>query len=246
MKRAHSPAPIVFAVADLNWPMAGRFCSTKSAKSPRRLQAKLLRVLQENTFERVGSSSRQQVDVRVIATTNRDLEAALKEGKFRQDLFYRLNVVPIELPPLRQRARRYPRTVPAFPAWHRQAREQARFGISSPEAMRVLQRYNWPGNVRELQNIIERAGVLETEPGVIRAATDRAVAEDRPSRQREHRGAGGQAAGGHREAGDPQHAATVQRPSNQNRAARLGSACATLGMKLKRWREEGELIEASA
>jgi DNA-binding NtrC family response regulator len=124
------------------------------------LQAKLLRVLQESTFERVGSSVSQQVDVRVIATTNRDLEAAVEEGKFRRDLFYRLNVVPIQLPPLRQRSEDVPELCRHF--LHQIARrENSPFRHMEHEAVRLLQRYPWPGNVRELQNIIERASVLE-------------------------------------------------------------------------------------
>src|SRR4051812_14524601 len=134
------------------------------------LQAKLLRVLQESQFERVGSSISQQVDVRVIATTNRDLAASVAEGKFRQDLFYRLNVVPIELPPLRQRTEDVPELCRHF--LHQVAkRENSVFRHIEPEAVRLLQRYPWPGNVRELQNIVERATVLETDPAVVRAAT---------------------------------------------------------------------------
>ena len=134
------------------------------------LQAKLLRVLQESQFERVGSSISQSVDVRVIATSNRDLEACVEEGKFRQDLFYRLNVVPMDLPPLRQRTEDIPELCRHF--LHQIARrENTPFRHVEPEAIRLLQRYPWPGNVRELQNIIERAAVLEPEPGVIRAAT---------------------------------------------------------------------------
>lgn len=134
------------------------------------LQAKLLRVLQENCFERVGSSTTQMVDVRVIATTNRDLEQEVSAGRFRQDLFYRLNVVPIELPPLRERTEDIPELVKHF--LHRIARrDQQAFKHIEPEAIRLLQKYPWPGNVRELQNIIERAVILETDPAVIRAET---------------------------------------------------------------------------
>src|SRR2546423_2023950 len=134
------------------------------------LQAKLLRVLQENQFERVGSSICQQVDVRVIATTNRDLEQSVSEGKFRRDLFYRLNVVPIELAPLRQRVEDIPDLCRHF--LHQIAkRENKPYRHIESEAVRMLQRYHWPGNIRELQNIIERAGVLEADPCVIRAAT---------------------------------------------------------------------------
>src|SRR5207253_9664659 len=130
------------------------------------LQAKLLRVLQESQFERVGSSLTQQVDVRVVATTNRNLEAAVAEGKFRQDLYYRLNVVPIELPPLRKRLDDIPELCRHF--LHQiSKRDRSPFRHIESEAVRLFQRYDWPGNVRELQNILERACVLETEPGVI-------------------------------------------------------------------------------
>src|SRR5256714_6903705 len=134
------------------------------------LQAKLLRVLQENQFERVGSSLSLQVDVRLVATTNRNLEAEVASGKFRQDLYYRLNVVPIELPALKRRLEDVPELCRHF--LHQIAkREKSVFRHLESEAIRLLQRYEWPGNVRELQNIIERACVLEIEPGVIRAAT---------------------------------------------------------------------------
>ena len=134
------------------------------------LQAKLLRVLQENQFERVGSSLTQQVDVRVIATTNRNLEEEVAAGKFRQDLYYRLNVVPIELPSLRNRLEDIPELSRHF--LHLVAkREKNSFRHIEADALRVFQRYAWPGNVRELQNIVERAIVLESAPGIIRAQT---------------------------------------------------------------------------
>ncbi len=132
------------------------------------LQAKLLRVLQESCFERVGSSLTQQVDVRVIATTNRNLERCVEEGDFRRDLFYRLNVVPIEIPPLRNRLEDIPDLCRHF-IHQASKREKAPFRHIESEAISMLQHYDWPGNVRELQNIIERAVVLENEPGVIRA-----------------------------------------------------------------------------
>src|SRR3954468_3405729 len=113
------------------------------------LQAKLLRVLQESQFERVGSSMTQQVDVRVVATTNRDLEKEVEAGKFRGDLFYRLNVVPIELPPLRYRLEDIPELARHF--LHLVAkRDKDPFRHIEPDAIRVMQRYSWPGNVREL------------------------------------------------------------------------------------------------
>ncbi|MCA8962652.1 MAG: sigma-54-dependent Fis family transcriptional regulator, partial [Planctomycetes bacterium] len=125
------------------------------------LQAKLLRVLQERTFERVGSSTPIGVDVRVIATTNRDLASEVSRGSFRQDLYYRLNVLPLHLPPLRERRDDVRLLAPAFVerTCIREGRNPVRF---SPEAMDLLVSYSWPGNVRELHNLCERAVVLCT------------------------------------------------------------------------------------
>lgn len=208
------------------------------------LQAKLLRVLQENQFERVGSSMTQEIDVRVIATSNRDLEESVREGKFRQDLFYRLNVVPIDLPPLRQRAEDVPDLCRHF--LHQIAkRENKAFRHIEPEALRALQKYNWPGNVRELQNIIERAHVLERDPGLIRGATVEPwlVNKDIAGTNVDHL------------AGKPLAdiekkviLSTLQqfRGHRIKTAQALGIGVRTLGMKLKKWREEGELVEAGA
>lgn len=125
------------------------------------IQAKLLRVLQERSFERVGSSTSIGVDVRVIATSNRDLPSSVARGEFRQDLFFRLNVLPIHVPPLRDRAEDVPHLVEHFVGHfcRREGRPPLRF---DPAAMSLLQSYHWPGNVRELQNICERAVVLNT------------------------------------------------------------------------------------
>ncbi|HLL88465.1 MAG TPA: sigma-54 dependent transcriptional regulator, partial [Tepidisphaeraceae bacterium] len=123
------------------------------------LQAKLLRVLQEGCFERVGSSLSVDVDVRVVATSNRDLEKEVADGKFRQDLFFRLNVVPIDLPPLRQRPDDIPDLARHFLSMVAR-KEKSAFRHIEAEAVRLLQRYSWPGNVRELENVIERALVL--------------------------------------------------------------------------------------
>jgi len=123
------------------------------------LQAKLLRVLQEGQFERVGASISLQVDVRVIATTNRDLTQSVETGDFRQDLYYRLNVLPIHLPPLRDRLEDIPLLADHFlqQVAQREGGEAKRF---NDQALELMQRYRWPGNVRELQNICERASVL--------------------------------------------------------------------------------------
>lgn len=128
------------------------------------IQAKLLRVLQERAFERVGSSLTIGVDVRVIATSNRDLPAAAAQGEFRQDLFFRLNVLPVRLPPLRERAEDVPLLAAHFLA--EVARREGRQGVRFDEgALALLRAYTWPGNVRELQNICERAVVLRCAPG---------------------------------------------------------------------------------
>ena len=123
------------------------------------VQAKLLRVLQEREFERVGGTRTIKVDVRVIATTNRQLEQSVERGEFRQDLFFRLNVVPIHVPPLRERREDVP-----YLARHFVQRFARKHGVRvkglSDECLRALDRHHWPGNVRELQNVIERAVIL--------------------------------------------------------------------------------------
>ncbi|HWP66254.1 MAG TPA: sigma 54-interacting transcriptional regulator [Candidatus Limnocylindria bacterium] len=123
---------------------------------PLELQAKLLRVLQEGEFERVGSSATQRVDVRIVAATNRDLERAVERGEFREDLFYRLNVFPVRLPPLRERGDDVVLLADAFAA-RVAARLGRRVAPLDAEGARLLQAHHWPGNVRELQNVIERA-----------------------------------------------------------------------------------------
>jgi len=126
---------------------------------PGSIQVKLLRVLQEREFERLGGTRTLKVDVRLVAATNRDLRAALEEGTFREDLYYRLNVVPIDIPPLRERKEDIPELVNLFLA--RASAESGKgFSGVSPDAMQLLMRHHWPGNVRELQNIVERAAAL--------------------------------------------------------------------------------------
>lgn len=127
---------------------------------PQLLQAKLLRVLQERTFERLGGTLQIKTDVRVIAASNRDLAREVADKRFREDLFYRLNVFPISLPPLRERIDAIPQLVRHFCArFSASAGARRPVGITS-EALTLLQQHNWPGNVRELQNIIERGVIL--------------------------------------------------------------------------------------
>jgi len=132
------------------------------------IQAKLLRVLQERTFERVGSSLSIGIDVRVVATSNRDLPRSVGKGEFRQDLFFRLNVLPIHLPPLRDRAEDLPELARHFLAITAR-REGKPVKAIADDALTAMQYYTWPGNVRELQNICERAAVLCTGPVIERA-----------------------------------------------------------------------------
>jgi transcriptional regulator with PAS, ATPase and Fis domain len=120
------------------------------------LQMKLLRVLQEREFERVGDSHTTKVDVRVIAATNSDLAQMVAEGEFRQDLYYRLNVIPVKLPPLRERKEDIPLLVQHFLSATRSPADPSSAKTMSQEAMRRLMAYAWPGNVRQLENTIER------------------------------------------------------------------------------------------
>jgi transcriptional regulator with GAF, ATPase, and Fis domain len=132
---------------------------------PAPLQPKLLRVLQEQEFERLGSTRTQRVDVRLVAATNRDLEDMVERGGFRVDLFYRLNVFPIELPPLRHRCGDVPALVTYFVEGFSR-RIGKRIDTIPPETMAAFEAYEWPGNVRELQNVVERAVIL-ADAGVL-------------------------------------------------------------------------------
>jgi DNA-binding NtrC family response regulator len=135
-------------------------------------QAKLLRVIQEREFRPVGSSDVVRVDVRILAATNQELKRAVDEGRFREDLYYRLNVINIVIPPLRERKEDIPLLIEHF--FDKYCRENEKYlngeGHSilhfEPDAMQILMEHNWPGNVRELENVVERAVVLATQPTV--------------------------------------------------------------------------------
>jgi transcriptional regulator with GAF, ATPase, and Fis domain len=135
------------------------------------LQVKLLRVLQEREFERVGGTRTIKVDIRLLTATNRDLEDLIAKGLFRQDLFYRLNVLQLEMPPLRQRQEDIPLLANYFAVKYGEKCNRKITGMSA-DAQKYLLAYDWPGNVRELENTIERAVVLGT--------TDRILPEDLP------------------------------------------------------------------
>jgi formate hydrogenlyase transcriptional activator len=132
---------------------------------PLELQPKLLRVLQEREFEKVGGNRTIRVDVRIVAATNQDLHQMVRERRFRADLFYRLNVFPITLPPLRERPDDIPLLVQHFMFKYASRMSKEINGISE-RAMEVLRRHNWPGNVRELQNVVERAVIMSSGPNL--------------------------------------------------------------------------------
>src|SRR5256885_10393873 len=130
------------------------------------MQVKLLRVLQERKFRRVGGLEEMQADIRVIAATNQDLSKRVADGRFREDLFYRINVIGIHLPPLRDRREDIPLLAEHFLTKYGEQMEKRVSGISH-DAMQLLKQYDWPGNIRELENTIERAVALEATPSIL-------------------------------------------------------------------------------
>jgi formate hydrogenlyase transcriptional activator len=158
----------------------GTLFMDEAGELPLETQVKLLRVLQEQELERVGSATVTKVDVRLVAATNRDLEREVREGRFRADLFYRLNVFPIRIPPLRERPEDFPLLVAHFLAqFQRKLGKPLR--EMAPASLEQMRRYPWPGNIRELQNVLERACVLARGPVValadpLRAPPGRAAA----------------------------------------------------------------------
>ena len=144
------------------------------------IQSKLLRVLQEREFEPLGAERTQRVDVRVIAATNRDLKQMVADGKFQEDLYYRLNVIPIGIPALRDRREDVPILIEHFVEKHRQRTGKRIDGVDA-EVTQALERYDWPGNVRELENTIERAVVLAIGPLITAASISLLGATSTPS-----------------------------------------------------------------
>jgi two-component system nitrogen regulation response regulator NtrX len=132
-------------------------------------QAKVLRVLQETRFERIGGEEQISVDVRVISATNKDIKEQIRKGKFREDLYFRINVVPIVVPPLRERIADLPELAAYFmEKFKRPSEKKPR--VVSPEAMKLLAAYHWPGNIRELKNFVERVNIMTEEPEISAAA----------------------------------------------------------------------------
>ena len=143
------------------------------------MQVKLLRVLQERRFRRVGGLEELQADIRVIAATNQDLTKAVAEGRFREDLFYRINVIPIALPPLRERREDIPLLAEHFLAKYAEQMGKAGDRHLARRAMDLLVRHDWPGNIRELENVIERAVALEATPTILPESLPPAIARRR-------------------------------------------------------------------
>jgi transcriptional regulator with PAS, ATPase and Fis domain len=151
---AASAKPGKFELAD-----QGTIFLDEIGEIPRDMQVKLLQVLQDQTFERVGGIKTIQVDVRIIAATNRDLIKEIKEGNFREDLYYRLNVVPIKMPPLRERKEDI---IPLTHYFLDRFNDKLNMDIKGidPQVLECFKKYNWPGNIRELENLVERIILL--------------------------------------------------------------------------------------
>jgi transcriptional regulator with PAS, ATPase and Fis domain len=201
------------------------------------LQAKLLRVLQEREFERVGSSVTRQVDVRSIATTNRDLPEMIEEGKFREDLYYRLNVVPIQLPPLTQRSADDLEVLSEYFLRRCADRDGRSVRIMSKSALALLKSYSWPGNVRELENLMERISILGTDEIItdeaIRAALNVGQSATRAQKSNLNMEDNMSLENMERKL----IVKTLEKFSGhrQKTAQSLGIGIRTLGMKIKRW-----------
>jgi transcriptional regulator with GAF, ATPase, and Fis domain len=202
---------------------------------PLPIQAKILRVLQAREFEPVGSNRTQKVDVRIITATNRDLEKMVREGRFRDDLYYRLNVFQLVLPPLRERLEDLPLLADFF---LKKYGEKNRRGVITlaPEALQAFRHYSWPGNIRELENIIER-GVILCQGGVL-------TREDLPPALQQQ--FGWPAAGGETEPGLPDLERqliirTLERVAGQRQQAAeiLGISLDELNLKIRSYGLEG-------
>jgi len=202
------------------------------------LQAKLLRVLQEGEFERVGSSTTRRANVRVIATTNRDLEQSVTKKRFRGDLYYRLNVLPIHLPPLRRRGRDIRALADHFLKDIAARAGRKRLNVTE-DAYSLLEEYHWPGNIRELENLCQRAVVLvndgpltsEVVRGWLQSTATSSLTSPqlRPGRMLEDM-----------ERRLIEEVLAQNNGHRQRTAKTLGMGVRTLGMKLKQWREEAE------
>jgi transcriptional regulator with PAS, ATPase and Fis domain len=205
------------------------------AELPLPIQAKILRVLQAREFEPVGSNRTQKVDVRIITATNRDLEKMVREGLFRDDLYYRLNVFPLVMPPLRERLEDLPVLADFF--LRRYGMKNRRGVITlAPEALQAFRRYSWPGNIRELENVIER-GVIVCQGNVL-------TREDLPAAlqpQGEWQAAGGEGEPGLPELERQLISRTLEKVAGQRQQAAeiLGISLDELNLKIRSYGLEG-------
>ena len=194
MRREHSRARSARKSDGWNLPTKARLLLDEVGEIPLELQPKLLRVLQDREFERLGGTKTIRVDVRLIASTNRDLVQAVAEKEFREDLFYRLHVFPLHLPALRDRAEDIPMLISYF-LEKCAVRLHKRIEVVPPEAIEAMMQWTWPGNIRELENFIERSVILSegnrlnAPLGELREVESRRVAESEGTlrdREREH------------------------------------------------------------
>ena len=205
---------------------------------PPTMQVKLLRVLQERKYRRVGGTEEASSNIRVIAATNRDLPKRVSEGKFREDLFYRLNVIPVEMPALRERVDDIPLIAEHFLAKYTREMDKPIEGFS-PEVLAALRAYPWPGNVRELENMVERAVALESEHTIQFGTLPENLREGRPATSRS--GGQGDTAG---ETGDgfslERHLQDIERSHLERALEREGGvqtkAAAILGLSFRQFR----------
>ena len=164
---ARSPAPMRPRRACIEGAEGGTIFLDEIGETTPMMQVKLLRVLQERKFRRVGGLEEIEADIRVVAATNQDLPKMVAEGRFREDLFYRINVIPVQLPPLRERREDIPLIAEHFLAKYREADGEVRSRRFPARPMARLVSHHWPGNIRELENVIERAVALERTPTIL-------------------------------------------------------------------------------
>jgi two-component system response regulator PilR (NtrC family) len=202
---------------------------------PPPMQVKLLRVLQERHYRPVGATAEAAADIRVIAATNRDLAKRVAEGQFREDLFYRLNVIPLKMPPLRERVEDIPLIADHFLRKYMQEMNKLLDGFA-PEALTELQAYSWPGNVRELENVVERAVALESGRRVGASTLPQNVREGRPATHHANGEAAEAAAGFNLE----RHLQDIERSHLERALERAGGmqtrAADALGLSFRQFR----------
>ncbi len=235
----HVKGAFTGAVADTEGKLAaangGTLYLDEISETTLEIQAKLLRVLQEREYERVGETQTRRANVRVISSSNRDLVAAIKEGKFREDFYYRLNVIVLELPPLRERPRDLARLAEAHLAFFNRQIGRSLQGFS-PQALAALHDYPWPGNLRELRNVIERAVIFSSGDHVEAPALHQVTETGAAARRALNLGADVTL----NELGDEHIRRVLARTGRyEDAAAILGIDLATLYRRRRRWAGQG-------